>query len=70
MSGRRHRMDSTGVNYENCVRHLLGRIASLVHVPCVYQRELHRERNMSKNAGNFAGDGTKFPIWFELKQSG
>ena len=33
MSGRRHVMDSTGTSYEDCVRLLLGRVASLVHVP-------------------------------------
>ncbi len=33
MSGRQHQITSIGANYENCVRHLLGRIASLVPVP-------------------------------------
>ena len=33
MSGRRHAMDSAGSTYEDCVRFLVGRIASLVHVP-------------------------------------
>jgi hypothetical protein len=33
MSGRQHQMTSTGANYEHCVRHFLGAIASVVHVP-------------------------------------
>ena len=33
MSGRRHTMDSVGSTYENCANFLVGRIASLVHVP-------------------------------------
>ena len=33
MSGRRHKMDSTGSTYENTVQLLVGRIASLVKVP-------------------------------------
>lgn len=33
MPGRRHVMDSEGSAYEDCVRHFLGRIASLVQVP-------------------------------------
>ncbi len=33
MSGRRHVMDSTGSTYESCANFLIGRIASLVHVP-------------------------------------
>ena len=33
MPGRRHIMDSVGSTHEDCVRLLLGRIASLVQVP-------------------------------------
>src|SRR5437899_10778980 len=33
MSGRRHVMDSAGDSYEDCAAHLLGRIASMIHVP-------------------------------------
>jgi hypothetical protein len=33
VSGQQLQVVSTGVNYENCVRHLLGRISSLVQVP-------------------------------------